>query len=520
MLYSRNSIKNNNFFLFHILFISLSILSSFSGAQSAPAPNEIARTLGKYQAVLKSFSKYIPEKEYSFYSSIIQTGKAREVKIAQNTIALEIPLISNDYSARFAYTSPDAKKVLQFPFPNETNARFLLTAREWNDVASTPAIIPGAYFSAAPEDKSEEDFFYILRERYGNLYEKLGIMIKEEDLKGFEMIKFFEAVPARFIFKKKIKFKENDSLSEEEFTALKSFSYAAAYCSDWWHIASSNSSEIIFEKYRDAISNKSCFGMNPRLIDALYQVRSKDDPEIFTFSNYLKDPLFPNEKIPASLEGYASLLVLPEEYEFLDPNDQGRTYRIQRDSGFYMGEEYISLFENFDGTDEILLTALNTHGIVLAGIPFYMSGTPLNNSAKAVAIIGCKKEGGAFLFVYRDFEDPPHVYRIARAGLFREAYCFPHEFTAKAKYIVKKRKLVIEAFDKKGEKMDVDEISATFPEEDKKVKFLKETTGFYFHQVKKEDFAGVERATLLAEIKKRYFVKGDKDGVELKYAIY
>ncbi|HNY12493.1 MAG TPA: hypothetical protein PKK26_12950, partial [Candidatus Wallbacteria bacterium] len=69
MLYSRNSIKNNNFFLFHILFISLSILSSFSGAQSAPAPNEIARTLGKYQAVLKSFSKYIPEKEYSFYSS-------------------------------------------------------------------------------------------------------------------------------------------------------------------------------------------------------------------------------------------------------------------------------------------------------------------------------------------------------------------------------------------------------------------------------------------------------------------
>ncbi len=519
MLHSRNSQKNNNFLLFHIFFITLSILSTYSGAEPAPVPGDIQKMLVKYQTVLRSFRKFIPKSEYSYFDSIIQAGKPREVKIEKNTIALEIPLISSDYSARFAYMSPDMEKVLQFPLPGETIGRYLLTAREWNDIASAPAAVPGSYFSAAPEDKGEEDFFYLLRERYGNLYEKLGIAVKEEDLKSFEMIKFFEAVPARSIMKKKIRLKENE-FSDEEFTALKSFSYAAAYCSDWWHIASSNSSEIIFERYRDAISNKSCFGMNPRLIDALYQVRSKDDPEVFSFSNYLKDPLFPNEMVHSSLEGYASLLVLPEEYEFLDPNDRSRTYRIQRGSGFYMGEEYISLFENFDGTDETLVTALNTHGIVLAGIPFYMNGAVLKNSARAVAVIGHKKEGGATLFVYRDFEDPPQTYRIARTGLFREAYCFPHEFSAKAKYIVKKRKLVIETFDKKGEGMDVDEISATFPEDDKKVKFLKEGRGSYFHQVKKEDFAGVERATLIAGIKKRYFVKGDKDMVELKYAIY
>jgi len=519
MSYSRKSQKNNDLLLFHIFFIGLAILSSFSGAQSAPLPDDIKKMLVKYQAVLKTFSKFIPKSEYSYHGSIIQAGKPREVKIEKNTIALEIPLISNDYSARFAYMSPDMEKVIQFPIPGETRGRYLLTSREWDDIASTPASVPASYFSAAPEDRGEEDFFYLLRERYGNLYEKLGIAVKEEELKSFEMIKFFEAVPARTIIKKKIKIKEGE-LSDEEFTALKSFSYAAAYCSDWWHIASSNSSEIIFERYRDAISGKSCFGMNPRLIDALYQVRSKDDAEVFSFSNYLKDPLFPNELVHSSLEGYASLLVLPEEYEFLDPNDRSRTYRIQRESGFYMGEEYISLFENFDGTDETLVTTLNTHGIILAGIPFYMNGAVLKNSARAVAIIGHKKEGAAELFVYRDFEDAPGTYRIAKAGLFREAYCFPHEFSAKAKYIVKKRKLVIETFDKKGEGMDVDEISATFPEEDKKVKFLKEGRGSYFHQVKKEDFSGVERATLIAEIKKRYFVKGDNDAVELKYAIY
>ena len=519
MSYSRNSLKKNNSFLFHIIFICLSVLCLFSDAGSAPMPDEIKKTLVKYQAVLRSFSKFIPKSEYSFCDSIIQTGKPREVKIGKNTTAFEIPVISSDYSARFAYLSADMKKTLQFPLPNETIGRYLLTAREWDDIASVPAAVPESCFSALPEDKNEEDFFYLLRERYGNLYEKLGIAVKEEDLKNFSMIDFFEAVPVKSIVKKKIKLKEEE-FSDEEFAALKSFSYAAAYCSDWWHIASSDSSEIIFERYRDALSGKSCFGMNPRLIDTLYQVRSKDDPEVFKFSNYLKDPLFPNEKVHSSLEGYASILVLPEEYEFLDPGDRARTYRIQRDSGFYMGEEYISLFENFDGTDETLVTALNTHGIILAGVPFFMNGTPVKNSAKAVAVIGSKKEGDATLFVYRDFEDPPHIYRIARAGFFLEAYCFPHEFSAKPKYIVKKRKLVIETFDKKGERMDVDEISATFPTEDKKVKFLKEGRGYYFHQVKKEDFAGVERATLIAEIKKRYFVKGDKDCVELKYAIY
>jgi hypothetical protein len=81
MLDSRNSQKNNNFLLFHIFFISLSILSSFSGAESAPAPDDIKKMLVKYQTVLRSFQKFIPKNEYSYYDSIIQTGKPREVKI-------------------------------------------------------------------------------------------------------------------------------------------------------------------------------------------------------------------------------------------------------------------------------------------------------------------------------------------------------------------------------------------------------------------------------------------------------
>ncbi len=499
-------------------------------AQAAPAPvrtaadadflrSEAERHVKKIAAAAEAFQKYSPMRDFSFYSKIKHTGAPRPVEIAGQPAAYELPLIAGDYAALFIYLSSDGR-LLYPPAVSASGARFFLTEREWNEMAGESYHLPSGDFAGYPAGYSMQYFPFVYNERHQNLVELCGLPAGQESLSDFKMLDYIAQVPSKSIGKRKLNVLSRASHEIIELTPLKSFSYAAAYCADWWHIAASSSDEIAFERYADFLTGAPAFGVNPRAVEMVYLQRAASDPGFFAFSNYMKDPLFVNERFHSSLEGYASALVLPEMTGAPDAGDPKKTYEIGEENKFYMGEEYIELFRDHESSAETLITALETYGIVMAGISFYMKGAPLSHPAKAVAVIGYKKAGGTTLFVYKDFEDPAKIYRIAPAGLFGEAYCFSHEFRAKARYIVKKRKLTIETFDQKGNKINVDSISAVFPHEGRRVKFLREAPGVYFHQVKKEDFSGVDRAKLTAEIKKKYFVSGDSETFTLKYAIY
>lgn len=467
-----------------------------------------------------SVQKYLQGREHmqSFYSDVKQIGEARVIEINGAASAYELPLIAADYTARFIYL--DASGRLLFPpAADASGARYFLTSREWKEISRDNYSIPSC-FAIERQGIGPEYFPYCSNERHQNLVELCGIPAGQEALAEFKTIDYLAEMPSKSIGKRKMTVLSLSSSEIGEFIPLKSFSYAAAYCADWWHIAASSSNEIVFESYRDFLSEKPAFGIDPRAVEMAYAKRAESESGFFKFSSYMKDPLFVSEKIPESLEAYASVLVLPEMTSAEDIGDRKKIYSIDENNKFYMGEEYIELFRGHEASSETLVSALETHGIVLAGISFYMKGVPLYHSAKAVAVVGYKKIAGTTLFVYKDFEDPAKMFRIAPVGIFREAYCFSHEFRAKARYIVKKRKLMIETFNHKGNNIDVDSISAVFPVEGRRVKFLKEARGVYFHQVKKEDFSGVDRAKLTAEIRKKYFVSGDNDFFTVRYAIY
>lgn len=481
------------------------------------AKNEVDR-LVKYCATLGSLvsGRYI-----DFYSTELTFGRARLVKIGERLAAFEVPVISNlDYTARFLYFSPSGA-LLQSPAAETLGARYFLTLREWNEISAVPAVATNEYFSQYNPSYNAQPFPYLFNERSQGVYELLGLPLEADALKDYNIIDYLLDVPSKVIGRAGLKTGSSEFQEPgTELPALKSLSYAAAFCADWWHITASSSSEVAFERYRDFINSKIAFGVNPRTLESLYVSRSVQNPEFFTFSRFIRDPLYINEPLTSSLEAYASILVLPEEYKIEDRSVKDRAYNINRVEKFYMGEEYIELFKQYEGTDETLIAALETHGIILGGLSFYMKGLPVTHSVKGVAIVGHKKIGRETLFVYKDFEDPAKIYRLAPVTFFREAYCFAHEFHARAKYIAKKRKLTIETTNQNGHNIDIDSIEATFPDEEKNIKFLKEAQGCYFHQVKKEDFAGMDRAMLIADIKKKYFVKGDSEVFNLKYAIY
>lgn len=486
----------------------------------------IAKYVRDVDAVLVSAG--LKEKKDAFLAPGLKFGAPRDVMIKNSLAAYEIPVISDDYSARFLYLSQDLR-LLQPPISNENGGRFFLTLKEWEETQNIAQNIPADYFEQYPPDFQSSCFPYTFTEKFQSLYKINGIAVKAEKLRDFKLIKNFNILPAKKIIAVPIKpFGENDTKYEAASNfdnavtviPLKSCSYAAAFCSDWWRVSSSDSAEITFEKYYDLVAKKNAFGINPRALERLYQIKSVDNPDFFSFSEYLKEHVFSNEKVCDSLEGFASILVLPEESFVTDSMAPQKGHKIDETRKFYMDDDYIKIFENFEGKDEELISALDLYGIVLGSTSFYMNGIPLKKADYGVAVIGYKRIGEHVFFVYRDFEDEYDVFRIAPVGIFKEAYCFPHEFSGKAKYIVKQRKLVIETFDKNGNHIDVNSIEATFPTEDKKVKFYKEGTGCYFHQVKKEDFKGVERATLIARIKRNYYVKGDNPEVIIKYAIY
>lgn len=522
--------------LFFVVFLSLTAISELSAAEKksasraaafGPALNqadsrflrgEAEKHLKKLEAASKAFQN-LTQREDDFYSRIKFIGDPRTVEIDGRAAAYEMPLIAGDYSARFIYLAADGR-LLYPPAAPSTAARYFLTDREWREVSADGYRLPSGDFTAAPPSFNAEYFPFSAAERHQNLSELRGVPAGAEALAGFKMLDYITQMPSKSIGKRKLTVLSRASQEIVEFTPLKSFSYAAAYCADWWHIAASSSKEIVFERYKDFITGSPAFGVDPRAVEMIYLRRAAGEAEFFGFSGYLKDPLFPGERQPSSLEGYASVLVLPEITRVEDASDSKRFYEIDPARKFYMGQEYIELFRGGASSAETLVTALETHGIVMAGISFYMKGAALSHPAKAVAVVGYKKAGGSTLFAYKDFEDPAKIFRIAPAGLFCEAYCFAREFKARARYIVKKRRLVIETFDGEGNRVDVDSISASFPYEGRRVKFLREDNGIYFHQVRKEDFAGVERAKLIAEIRKKYFVCGDKDAFTVKYAIY
>jgi hypothetical protein len=473
----------------------------------------------KISRSVEALQKYYSSRDTAFYSQIGHIGSPRAIEIDGRTAAYEIPLISGDYTARFIYIDP-AGRLLFPPAGDSSGARFFLTGREWKEIARSNYLLPADNFVAYPPDYSWPHFPFQLSERQQGLSELSGFPVVYEALSDFKMIDYIGEMPSKSISKRKVTVLSRSGNETIELMPLKSFSYAAAYCADWWHIAASCSSEIVFERYSDFISGKPAFGINPRAVEMTYLKRAETETEFFKFSDYIKDALFTGEKFHSSLEGYASALVLPDVSSAPEISDKSTVYPIDKDNKFYMGDEYIELFRGQGPNAETLAAALDIHGIVLAGIPFFLKGIPLSHSVKAIAITGYKKTEGSILFAYKDFEDPVKIFRVAPAELFSEAYCFAHEFRAKARYIVKKRKLTLETFNHKGIKIDVDSILATFPVDARRVKFLKEEQGFYFHQVKKEDFTGVDRAVLIAEIKKKYFVSGDKDSFTLKYGIY
>lgn len=498
--------------------------------QAAPAPaqasadagflrSEAERHVKKIAAAAEAFQKYSPMRDFSFYSKIKYVGTPRSIEISGGHAVYELPLIAGDYDARFIYLSADGR-LLYPPAASASGARYFLTEREWNEMNGGGYRLPSGDFTGYPAGYSLQHFPFVYNDRHQNLVELCGLPVGQESLADFKMLDYIAQVPSKSIGKIKMNVLSRASHEIIELTPLKSFSYAAAYCADWWHIAASSSDEIAFERYYDFLTGAPAFGVNPRAVEMVYLQRAAADSEFFGFSNYMKDPLFTGERFHSSLEGYASVLVLPEMTSAADAGDPKKIYEISGENKFYMGEEYIELFRGHEASAETLIAALETHGIVMAGISFYMKGAALSHPAKAVAVIGYKKAMGTTLFVYKDFEDPAKMYRVAPAGLFCEAYCFAHEFRAKARYIVKKRKLTIETFDRSGNKINVDSISATFPIEGRRVKFLREASGVYFHQVKKEDFSGVDRAKLTAEIKKKYFVSGDSETFTLRYAIY
>lgn len=449
-----------------------------------------------------------------FWSSALSAGRPRPVKLAGAVEALEVPLIAADFSSRTMYVSPDMKRVLVPPAPDASGSRTFLSQREWDEVSSSPLAVPGAGFSAYPGDFCSAGFPYSYRERYGGLFELVGPAIGRAAASKFRMIRFLESVPSSSVPCVKL-----PGAGRGAFFPAKTFSYAAAFCAGWWMAASSSTSEVVFGSYLDHFSGRRAFGVNPRVLDALYAARAGENGDFFGFSRVMNDPVARAERVHSSLEAYASLLVLPDMTSVPDPGGGGR-YAIDESRRFWMDEEYISLFECFDGTDEVLVSALSAHGIILAGVPYFSNGIPVAHSAKAVVVVGHARAGGSTVFAYRDFEDAPGVLRAAPASFFREAYCFAHGFRAKARYVVKTRKLYLETYDSAGGRLDVDSISATFPTEDRKVKFLREAPGVYFHQVKKEDFSGVERAVLECELRREYYTKGDDDRVTLRYAIY
>jgi len=481
--------------------------------------SEAARHVKKIAASAEVVQKYSPMRDFSFYSKIKHIGAPRAVEISGGPTAYELPLIADDYAARFIYLSADGR-LLYPPAASASGARYFLTEREWNEMAGGNYQLPPGDFTVYPAGYSLQHFPFVYSERHQNLVELCGLPVGQESLADFKMLDYISQVPSKSIGKRKLNVLSRASHEIIELTPLKSFSYAAAYCADWWHIAASSSDEIAFERYYDFLTGAPAFGVNPRAVEMVYLQRASSDAEFFGFSNYMKDPLFAGERFHSSLEGYASVLVLPEMISAADAGDPKKVYEISEENKFYMGEEYIELFRGHEASAETLVAALETHGIVMAGVSFYMKGAALSHPAKAVAVIGYKKAGGTTLFVYKDFEDPAKMFRVAPAGLFCEAYCFAHEFRARARYIVKKRKLTIETFDQRGNKINVDSISATFPTEGRRVKFLREASGVYFHQVKKEDFSGIDRAKLTAEIKKKYFVSGDSETFTLRYAIY
>jgi hypothetical protein len=498
--------------------------------QAAPAPSqapadagflrsEAARHVKKIAASAEVFQKYSPMRDFSFYSKIKHIGAPRAVEISGGPAAYELPLIADDYAARFIYLSADGR-LLYPPAASASGARYFLTEREWNEMAGGSYQLPRVDFTGYPAGYSMQHFPFVYNERHQNLVELCGLPVGQEALADFKTLDYIAQVPSKSIGKRKLNVLSRASHEIIELTPMKSFSYAAAYCADWWHIAASSSDEIAFERYYDFLTGAPAFGVNPRAVEMVYRQRAASDPEFFGFSNYMKDPLFAGERFHSSLEGYASALVLPEMTSASDAGDPKTIYEISEENKFYMDEEYIELFRGHEASAETLITALETHGIVMAGVSFYMKGAALSHPSKAVAVIGYKKAGGTTLFVYKDFEDPAKMFRLAPADIFCEAYCFAHEFRAKARYIVKKRKLTIETFDRRGNKINVDSISAVFPTEGRRVKFLREASGVYFHQVKKEDFSGVDRAKLTAEIKKKYFVSGDSETFTLRYAIY
>lgn len=473
----------------------------------------------KIAQAAETVQKYHSSRDTAFYSQISQIGVPRAVEIDGRTQVYEIPLISGDYTARFIYI--DASGRLLFPPAcDSSGARYFLTGREWKEIARSNYLLPPQHFINYPLDFSWPHFPFQISERQQGLSELIGIPAVYEALSDFKMIDYINEMPSKSLSKRKLTVLSRSGNEVIELMPLKSFSYAAAYCADWWHIAASCSSEIAFERYYDFISRKPAFGINPRALEMIYQKRAENEAEFFKFSAYIKDALFPGEKFHCSLEGYASALVLPDISEAAEISDKSIVYPIDKDNKFYMGDEYIELFRGNGPNAETLAAALDIHGIVLAGVPFFLKGVPLSHSVKAVAVTGYKRTEGSILFAYKDFEDPVKIFRIAPAELFSEAYCFAHEFRAKARYTAKTRKLTLETFNHKEIRIDIDSISATFPVDTRRVKFLKEKQGFYFHQVKKEDFKGVERAVLIAEIKKKYFVSGEKDFFTVKYGIY
>ena len=473
----------------------------------------------KISRAAETIQKYHSGRDTAFYSEISHIGAPRAIEINAQPSVYEIPLISSDYTARFIYI--DASGRLLFPPAGDSSgARYFLTGREWKEIARSNYFLPPQHFVNYPSDYSWPHFPFQISERQQGLSELSGIPVVYEALSDFKMIDYIGEMPSKSISKRKLTVLSRSGNEIIELMPLKSFSYAAAYCADWWHVAASCSSEIVFERYYDFISGKPAFGINPRALEMVYLKRAKNEAKFFKFSDFINDALFSSEKFHSSLEGYASALVLPEIYAAPEISDKNIVYPIDKNNTFYMNDEYIELFRGHGPNAETLAAALDIHGIVLAGIPFFLKGMPLSHSVKAVAITGYKKNEGSILFAYKDFEDPAKIFRIAPAELFSEAYCFAHEFRAKARYTVKNRRLTLETFNHKGIKIDVDSILATFPVDTRRVKFLKEDQGVYFHQVKKEDFAGIEHAVLIAEIKKKYFVSGDKDFFTIKYGIY
>ncbi|MGM0440879.1 MAG: hypothetical protein ACQEQC_00425 [Elusimicrobiota bacterium] len=266
--------------------------------------------------------------------------------------------------------------------------------------------------------------------------------------------------------------------------SAKCMSYAASYISDWFKIRNS-SPPYKFNSYISYLRGEEELGMNPRVLEILYNKRAvekkreqyakqpplEEDDELnleeipscpitrlwykeaqdlksslkgseATLSGagaYKKIPFFTDdvtgEPMNSSLEGFAK--VLSSEWEpgqLRDPVIKDFEYNIHRNpSGI---KDYEVLFSANTGADEkTLINALESRGIVLAGIIYRNFGVPLDISVHSVAIIGYKDVGGKKYFVYKevfgehDWKEPETEkggpsYRMMPVEEFHSAYSF------------------------------------------------------------------------------------------------